>query len=256
MIKTRFTLIILTLAIVSVLLTLSPFFTKEDKKVFIFAAVSLTEPLEEIKDIFYQQNNISIILNFGGSQTLAAQISRGASPDIFIPAGMSPYKFIKEKDIKIYSDNVLISNKLIFVSNQSINNWENLNIEELLTSAKINRIAIADPELAPAGQYSFQVLDNMKLLTKIEDKIIKTKNVRDAVNYMRLGLAEGVFAYNTDFNDYQQNFNKKLISEELYNKVQYPLIILNNSKDINEFLYFLNGSIAKDIFIKYGFSNP
>ena len=244
------------MATVLVLSILSSFFQKKDKEILIFAAVSLSEPLEEIKDIFYEENNISLILNFGGSQTLASQINRGAAPEIFIPAGISPYNFINDKNIKVVDFYVLLSNKLVFVSENRIDNWDEKNIKELLTSENINRISIADPELAPAGEYTIQALNNMGVISDIEKKIVKTKNVRDAVNHMRLGLSDGVFAYNTDFNNYEGNYNKKNISENLYNEIQYPIVVLENSYDVKEFLIFLKNEKIKNIFTKYGFNNP
>ncbi len=244
------------MAIVLVLSILSSFFQKKDKEILIFAAVSLSEPLEEIKDIFYEENNISLILNFGGSQTLASQINRGAAPEIFIPAGISPYNFINDKNIKVVDFHVLLSNKLVFASGKKIDNWEQKNIKELVVSDYINRISIADPELAPAGEYTIQALNNMGVISDIEKKIVKTKNVRDAVNHMRLGLSDGVFAYNTDFNNYEGNYNKKNISENLYNEIQYPIVVLENSYDVKEFLIFLKNEKIKNVFTKYGFSNP
>ena len=244
------------MATVLVLSILSSFFQKKDKEILIFAAVSLSEPLEEIKDIFYEENNISLILNFGGSQTLASQINRGAAPEIFIPAGISPYNFINDKNIKVVDFYVLLSNKLVFASGKKIDNWEKKNIKELVVSDYINRISIADPELAPAGEYTIQALNNMGVISDIETKIVKTKNVRDAVNHMRLGLSDGVFAYNTDFNNYEGNYNKKNISENLYNEIQYPIVVLENSHDVKEFLIFLKNEKIQNIFTKYGFSNP
>ena len=244
------------MATVLVLSILSSVFQKKDKEILIFAAVSLSEPLEEIKDIFYEENNISLILNFGGSQTLASQINRGAAPEIFIPAGISPYNFINDKNIKVVDFHVLLSNKLVFASGKKIDNWEQKNIKELVVSDYINRISIADPELAPAGEYTMQALNNMGVISDIEKKIVKTKNVRDAVNHMRLGLSDGVFAYNTDFNNYEGNYNKKNISENLYNEIQYPIVVLENSYDVKEFLIFLKNEKIKNVFTKYGFSNP
>ena len=144
----------------------------------------------------------------------------------------------------------------MFASGKKIDNWEQKNIKGLVISDDIHRISIADPELAPAGEYTMQALSNMGVILDIEKKIVKTKNVRDAVNHMRLGLSDGVFAYNTDFNNYEGNYNKKIISEKLYNKIQYPIVVLENSYDVNEFLIFLKNEKIKNIFTKYGFSNP
>lgn len=256
MIKRRYIVIVFIMAVVVLLSILYPFLKKEDNKILVFAAVSLSDPLKEIKDIYYEDENVNIILNFGGSQTLASQISKGATPDIFVPAGISTLNFVKKKNVRFADSYFLLSNELIFASDKQILDWDKKGIEEIIKSEKINRISIADPELAPAGEYTVQAINNMNINEFIQHKIIKAKNVRDAVNHMRLGLSDAVFAYNTDFNNYKGNYNKKFISEKLYNKIQYPIIIFNNHDQVDQFLMFLNSDRAQNIFKKYGFSKP
>ena len=86
---------------------------------------------------------------------------------------------------------------------------------------------MADPELAPAGEYSMQAINQIVGFKNIEHKIVKTKNVRDAVNYLRLGLSEAVFAYTTDFNTYPHRIFKKNIPSHLHDQIEYPIIYFN-----------------------------
>ena len=90
----------------------------------------------------------------------------------------------------------------------------------------------------------------------LENKIIKTKNVRDAVNHLRLGLSEAVFAYITDFNTYPNKIYKKNISSILHDQIEYPIIYFNSNENVKKFEEYLYTDEAKNIFINYGFKIP
>ena len=97
MFKNKYTVIILIMTIV---ISLSIFYSvsrKHEDSLLIFTAVSLSEPMKEVKSLFENKYGIKILLNLNGSQTLASQISRGANPDIFISAGNTPYDFLLSK---------------------------------------------------------------------------------------------------------------------------------------------------------------
>ena len=101
MFKNKYTVIILIMTIV---ISLSIFYSvnsnsKDQDSLLIFTAVSLSEPMTEVKRLFENKYEIKILLNLNGSQSLASQISRGANPDIFIAAGNTPYDFLLSKQI-------------------------------------------------------------------------------------------------------------------------------------------------------------
>ena len=124
----------------------------ESQRIMIFSAASLVDVLQETAPIFESQTGTKIIFNFAGSQTLAGEISNGAPADIFISAGQGPAGFlvdrghINEKNIVELVENVLV------VATSDRGQYANFNdINQLLD---MRRIAIADPDLAPAGEYA------------------------------------------------------------------------------------------------------
>ena len=56
----------------------------------VFAASSLTEAFEEIASAFEKQYGVEVLLSFGGSSTLATQITQGAPADVFASADERP----------------------------------------------------------------------------------------------------------------------------------------------------------------------
>ena len=256
MFKNQYTVIILIMTIV---ISLSIFYSvsrKHEDSLLIFTAVSLSEPMKEVKSIFENKYGIKILLNLSGSQTLASQISKGANPDIFISAGNTPYDFLLSKQIHIYKKKLLVLNTLVIATEIELNNWDQNELKTIILDPNIKRISIADPELAPAGEYSMQAINHSVGFENVEHKIIKTKNVRDAVNHLRLRLSEAVFAYTTDFNKYPNNIYKKNISLTLHDRIEYPIIYFNSNDNIKKFEEYLYTDEAKNIFINYGFKIP
>ena len=258
MFKNKYTVIILIMTIV---ISLSIFYSvnsnsKDQDSLLIFTAVSLSEPMTEVKHLFENKYEIKILLNLNGSQSLASQISRGANPDIFIAAGNTPYDFLLSKQIDINKKKLLVLNTLVFATEIDSYNWDQNELKKIILDPKFNRISIADPELAPAGEYSMQAINNSVGFKNIENKIIKTKNVRDAVNHLRLGLSEAVFAYITDFNTYPNKIYKKNISSILHDQIEYPIIYFNSNENVKKFEEYLYTDEAKNIFINYGFKIP
>ena len=256
MFKNKYTVIILIMTIV---ISLSIFYSanhKYQESLLIFTAVSLSEPMTEVKSLFENKYGIKILLNLNGSQTLASQISRGANPDIFISAGNTPYDFLLSKQIDIYKKKLLVLNTLVIATEIESNNWDQNELKTIILDPKFKRISMADPELAPAGEYSMQAINHSTGYKNVENKIIKTKNVRDAVNYLRLGLSEAVFAYITDFNTYPNKIYKKNISSSLHDQIEYPIIYFNSNDNVKKFEEYLYTDEAKNIFINYGFKIP
>ena len=253
MFKNKYTVIILIMTIVISLSIFNSINRKHQDSLLIFTAVSLSEPMLEIKSLFENKYGIKILLNFNGSQTLASQISRGANPDIFISAGNTPYDFLLSKQINIYKKKLLVSNTLVIATEIELNNWNQNELKTIISDSNFKRISMADPELAPAGEYSMQAINQIVGFKNIEHKIVKTKNVRDAVNYLRLGLSEAVFAYTTDFNTYPHRIFKKNIPSQLQDQIEYPIIYFKSNDNIKKFEKYLSTDEAKKIFINYGF---
>jgi len=59
----------------------------EKEEIIVFAAASMTETLNQVKDVYEKENNVTITYNFDSSGTLKTQIQEGADCDLFISAG-------------------------------------------------------------------------------------------------------------------------------------------------------------------------
>src|SRR5699024_10041318 len=66
-------------------------------ELYVSAAISLSEVLEEVKELFEAEHGVAITYQFGGSGKLAQQIEQGAPSDVFISANEDWMDMLLEK---------------------------------------------------------------------------------------------------------------------------------------------------------------
>lgn len=226
----------------------------QDDKLLIFVAASLANVVLETENAFEEQSGAELIFNIAGSQTLAGEIANGAPADVFISAGPSPMSFLVERN-KVASNSVRdIVGNLLVIAVSSEGDYEELQFIEQLATMK--RVAIADPELAPAGRYAKESLSNIGLWEKIYSILIYAADVRAALAYVQTGNVDAAIVYSTDLAVAKGVLGKNLIPESSYSQVTYPaaIVVGSNKKALAEdYFDFLYSEQVASIFRKHGF---
>ena len=101
----------------------------------------MTETLNQVKDVYEKENNVTITYNFDSSGTLKTQIQEGADCDLFISAGQ---KQMNQLDLS--SDKEINKEGLDFVAGDT-----RLNLLE-------NKVVLVVPEGNPKSIESFDDL--------------------------------------------------------------------------------------------------
>jgi len=219
------------------------------------AAASLKDAMEEVKTVYAQENpKVVITYNFGASGALQQQIEQGAPADMFISAAKKNMDPLDTKGLLADGTRKdLLLNEVVLVvpkNSSAITGWEDL------TSDKIKKLAMGEPESVPAGKYGQEILTKLGSWDKVKAKAVYAKDVRQVLNYVETVSAEAGIVYKTD----------AMISDKVkvvaaapsgsHTPVIYPVAIIKNSQKITaatEFATFLTGDKAKAVFEKYGF---
>lgn len=221
------------------------------------AAISLTDALEDIKEIYEKDNNVSITFNLAGSGTLAQQIQQGAPTDLFISANEEWMDKLDDESLMVAdSREQLVKNRLVIVAGED-SDFAFDSLSDLPTD-KINTVAVGNPETVPAGTYTKEALENSDLWEEIEEKIVFAKDVRQVLTYAESDNADIGFVYESDAKQSDKSKIITTIDEDLHEPITYPMMIVEDSKHQEEtkaFADFLLTDEASDIFKAYGFSN-
>lgn len=228
-----------------------------ERDLLVFAATSLRDPLTQVSEIYEIESGANVNLSFGASQSLAQQIASGAPADVFISAGRGPVDFLEEKGLASIPGSHslrLLSNELVVVTRDISGEIDSL---ESLASDAIERIALADPALAPAGSYAEEALRSAGVWDGLQGKLLLGKDVRAAMTYVEVGSADAGIVYRTDALSSDSLEAVYSIDPVLHSTIIYPAVSVNGSSstgDASGYLEFISSEESISVFRRFGFS--
>lgn len=225
--------------------------TSKNTPPLIFAAASLVDVMEEIAAAYEEDTGRKVRFNFAGSNLIANQIIAGAPANSVIVAGRTPIDKLVSADKISEGDAIhVLSNRLVVVrqssSDRSINNLEEL--------TEAGRIAMPDPDTAPAGEYFVAALRELGMWEQLEPQIIPALDARAALAAASTGSVAYALVYETDAastDDVEIAFEIESSSDATLPK--YFAAPLQDDESTEAFIDFLATPQAVAIFQRYGF---
>ena len=221
----------------------------------VFAAASMRNAIVEVNEQFTEGSGIKVLVSFGGSQTLAQQIGAGAPADVFISAGSGPVTFLSDQNRLADNPTPIIKNRLVVVSQTDAPFIESV---AGILAAPNQRVAIADPNFAPAGAYARESLVGLHLWDSLQKRIVIAADVRAALAYVETGNADFAIVYETDALSSDSVRISDVIPTDIYSEVIYPAVVpttANAPAIARRYVDFLSGQAAGKIFEAHGFEH-
>lgn len=228
---------------------------KQPVELNISAAASLKEVMADLQAAYKTvADNVTLVVNYGGSGSLQQQIEQGAPCDLFISAGQKQMNTLKEKGLLVdETTKDLVQNELVLITAKGV---EIKSFDDLKNS-DIKHIAVGDPGSVPAGKYADEVLVNTGIKDSISDKLVFAKDVKEVLAWVASGNADAGFVYLSDaLNNSNVNVVKNVPEVNEHSPIIYPVSVIKDSKNIEEakkFEDFLFTEEAQKIFEKYGY---
>jgi len=222
----------------------------------ISVATSLTDAMKAIGPLYQQENQgVKIDYNFASSGSLQRQVEQGAPVDVFISAAAKQMDALQAKGL-IISDtrqNILRNSIVAIVplSSTAISDFQDL------TSSRVNKISIGEPESVPAGRYAREVLIGLGMYDGLKGKIVFAKDVRQVLAYVETGNVEAGIVYQTDAKISDKVKIVAIAPSSSHAPVLYPVAVIKDSKNAEvakEFVQFLLSDAAGEVFTEYGFT--
>ena len=224
------------------------------EEILVFSAASMRDVLTPLGKEYSSQHNLRVRFSFGGSVTLAQQILRGAPADLFLPAGAYPMDLLEEEGLLAPdSRRELVTNELVLIV-ASGRGEEDATLREALSHSK--RVALADPQLAPAGRYTREALQNLGLWEGLEFRLVFGGDVRTALAYVESGNVDAGIVYRTDALTSGKVEVALVMPKGAYPAITYPVAVLrrsNHQEESARFVEFLLGETSASQFQRYGF---
>jgi molybdate transport system substrate-binding protein len=163
-----------------------------DDRVVVFAASSLTDVFGRI-EVDYEQSHpgVDVVVNFGGSSSLVAQLGEGAPVDVLATADLPT---MERASWAITADSIVFARSDLVIAVERGNPLDIRGLESLPDAALV---VLASPGV-PAGAYSQQILACAGVDLK---PVSLEQNVRSVAAKVALGEADAGLVYRTEIGD-------------------------------------------------------
>jgi molybdate transport system substrate-binding protein len=199
----------------------------------VYAAASLTDVFPAIDS--------SPTYSFGGSNTLAAQITLGAPADVFASANTTLPATLFAKGLVAQPVN-FTRNTLVIVVPKA--NPAGIRSIYDLTKPGVS-IDIANSGV-PVGSYTLQILNQMNLAKPVLANVVsKETDVREVLSKVALGQVDAGFVYSTDAQTVPGQVTVVGVPVWAQPKVTYAIAVVKNSAHQARAQAFVNEILSK-----------
>lgn len=225
-------------------------------EVLVAVAANFTSTMNAIAVEFARDTGHVTTLSFGSSGKFYAQIKNGAPFQVFLSADDEIPAKLEQEGLTIAGSRftyaigalVLWSADSTLVDNKG----------EVLKAGRFNKLAIANPKLAPYGRAAVEVLSGSGLLDAVSNKFVQGENIAQTYQFVVSGNAElGFVALSQVMKDGQLTAGSAwIVPESLHAPIRQDAVILSAGKDnpaAEALMRFLKGDKARAIIKSYGY---
>jgi len=230
--------------------------TAHAQTIRVAAAANLQSVINVLGNDFKKSTGIAIEPIMGSSGKLVAQISNGAPYDVFLSADM-------EFPQKLVNDGLAEGEPVVYALGSLIvcNMQEEMFMKDwptLLSKDNIEKIAIANPKIAPYGKAAEEALTKLKLLDKVKSKLVYGESIAQVNAYITTGVVTVGFTTQALVTDVgrRKAFHWAIVDPKLYSPIAQGMVLLRKSADkvsAQKFYDYMLSPPAKSILKKYGY---
>ncbi|MEA3394568.1 MAG: molybdate ABC transporter substrate-binding protein [Pseudomonadota bacterium] len=226
-------------------------------EVSVAVAANFAAPMQKIAAAFEQDTGHKAILAFGSTGKFYAQIKNGAPFQMLLAADdETPARLDKEGLAVSGSRFTYATGKLVLWSAQAGLVDEK---GEVLRTGQFERIAVADPKLAPYGAAAVETLTHLGLLKALQPRFVQGENIGQTYQFIATGNAAlGFVALSQVMVDGRiARGSAWVVPAELHAPIRQDAVILGSGKDnpaAAALASYLRGDKARAIIRSYGYA--
>ncbi|MEZ5845889.1 MAG: molybdate ABC transporter substrate-binding protein [Geminicoccaceae bacterium] len=235
---------------------------RADQPFIVAAASSLHHALEELADAFSASGHTRPRLVFGSSGNISEQIARDAPFELFLAADELHVLTLFEQDVVDGPGEIYAFGRLALFAATGSPVEVDANLDGLagaLESGALNKLAIANPEIAPYGAAAMQALSERGILEKAERALVFGENVAQASQFAISGAADaGLIALSIAMSlGMEARGTWVAVDPSLSHPLHQRMVLTRKAGDeARDFFAFILGDEARAILEHHGFGLP
>ncbi len=215
----------------------------------VFVAASMTDLATELAGAFTEMSGVPVRVVPEATSTLARQIAAGAPADVLLSANRDWVEWlVARKPGLTGSARVFAGNGLVLVTGDEMRTGD---LERLLGPGEKSRIAVADPDHVPAGQYAMRSLTAAGYWDNLPGRLVPSANVRDALRFAETGQTPYAIVYESDAAAGAVTVVARL--PDPVPPIGYVALPVRNAPNVDDFMGFLVSAKAEEYLCEHGF---
>lgn len=232
---------------------------QEQEVLRVAAAADLKFAMQELSKEFESKTGTKVDVTTGSSGNFFAQIQSGAPFDVFFSADMHyPKKleasgFTEPGTLYEYAlGGIVIWAPTSSPIDVAKNKWN------ALLDTRVQKIAIANPSLAPYGRAAVAALQRAGMYEQVKAKLVYGENISQAAQFVQSGNAQaGVIAHSLVRSPGMRDGKVWEIPPDMHPPIEQGVVVLKGAKNkaaALEFLNFIKSATGRTILEKHGFA--
>lgn len=224
----------------------------------IAVAANMQFAMDELTTAFTKETGITCELIISSSGKLTAQLQEGAPYDVFLSADMSYPMTLHQAGLTIDTPKVYAKGGLVLWT--ATKDFQPS--MELLTSERIERIAIANPKTAPYGRAAIASLRHYGVYNDVQHKLVYGESIAQVNQFVQSKAATVGFTTTAVVHTptLQDNGNWTSVPIAAYKPIEQGYVIISGKKRQERkgqrFGAFLSSEKAHRILKSYGYLVP
>ena len=225
-------------------------------QVLVAVASNFTLPMRAIAERFEAETGHDLELAFGSSGRFVAQIRNGAPFQVFLSADQDRVSALIESGHAQQSTRFTYATGTLVL--WTLNSEIDVSQAQALQAGDFNRLALANPDLAPYGRAAVEVLENLNLVDATHSRWVQGENIAQAYQFVATGNADVGFVAASQVTDGGEILrgNGWPVPQRLHEPINQDAVLLSTANDCqacSELLEFLRSETSRDIIRNAGY---
>jgi molybdate transport system substrate-binding protein len=216
-------------------------------------AANFADPAREIGRRFAQKTGHKALLSFGSSGQFYAQIANGAPYDVFLSADV-------ERPLKAEAEGLAILGSRYTYATGRLALWSRdaKRIDgrgAVLSKGDFEKLAIADPAVAPYGAAAVETLRNLRVYGQLRSKLVQGTSIAQTYQFTDTGAAEVGFVAMSQLAG-NTGGSRWIVPAQHHSPIDQQAVQLKigaANPAANAFMAYLKSGEAKAIIRRYGY---
>jgi molybdate transport system substrate-binding protein len=219
-------------------------------------AANFTEPAKEIAARFKARTGHDATLSFGSSGQFYTQIANGAPYEVLLSADRERPEKAEAEGLAVVGSRFTyaIGRLVLFSKTPGLVDPKGA----VLASGRFEKIAIADPRIAPYGVAAVETLKKRRVYGALQPKIVQGASIAQAYQFVETGAAEVGFVALSQVVGVKGG-SRWTVPAADHAPIDQQAVLLKTgagSAAARAFVQFLKSAEAKAVIRKYGYEVP